>query len=172
MNKGRTLTAPHEEPSMIKQVLMDLVRQKLFTTIYRQQLEKVAVEKLPSKEIQTLYSLETKLQIELMERGPWKIPDQLPNTYMEGLSARPWHAVAEWPALSNLVWLLEEYAGRLQQEFAMLKKGAMLILRRHCLLKDGIGLHVYLLFQRSQCTCCPSGTHSLLSLTPFVMLQH
>ena len=102
MLKGRQMTRPFETPGI--QVLMDLIRQKLYTTCQRRTLEwgvgregeeewaGVRLTKLskllPTADSKALQSKESALVEMLLRQGPWESAMQLPNHYVPGLTVR------------------------------------------------------------------------------------
>jgi hypothetical protein len=87
-----------------------------------------------------LASQERKLRAELLARGPWQHPQQLPHTYVPGLAARAWHSVpAHWPRLAPVVSALEAAAPALAAEYAALRDAGRLEPEAECIHNSGAG---------------------------------
>jgi len=71
---------------------------------------------------------------ELLRRGPWTHPQQLPKEVVRGLSTRPWHSVAEhFPALAPVQALLEAAAGGLRDDLASLRARGRMLRETECI---------------------------------------
>ena len=72
---------------------------------------------------------------ELLRRGPWTHPQQLPKEVVRGLSARPWHSVEEehFPALAPVQALLAAAAGGLRDDLASLRARGRMLRETECI---------------------------------------
>eukprot|EP00041_Stephanoeca_diplocostata_P014335 m.259436 g.259436 ORF g.259436 m.259436 type:complete len:345 (-) comp19665_c0_seq4:967-2001(-) len=70
--------------------------------------------------VKEVHSAIEALSHQLIARGKWTHPLQLPMDYVPGLTARAWHSRESWPTLEPLFAVLEAYHPRLQHEFRLL----------------------------------------------------
>ena len=69
----------------------------------------------------------------LVAHGPWETADQLPERFLLGLLARPWHRTDQWPVSLSAAAALEPHAKALAAEAAALYGAARMRREHECL---------------------------------------
>lgn len=100
----------------------------------------VAHESPPPDVAEALVDTEEDEVAVLLEQGPWESRGQLPQEYVPGLTARPWHDVDGWPGVRRVAEVLHEATESLADEWSKLDSSGVMEPSTECIVREGLWL--------------------------------